>query len=163
MSDTAIMADSQEIIVDEVFSHTPETMWKTLTTAELMSRWLMRPTGFEPVKGNHFTFQTTPAGAWDGVIRCEVLEATPNQRLTHSWRGGHDDNQGYGSRLETMVSWTLTPVDGGTRLRLVHSGFVTPNNDFAFKHMSEGWPKVLQQIDAITGENDIAEVENTNG
>ena len=43
----------------------------------------MSPTGFEPVKGKHFTFQTTPAGAWDGVIHCQVLEAIPNERLAY--------------------------------------------------------------------------------
>jgi uncharacterized protein YndB with AHSA1/START domain len=153
MSEAAIMADSREIIVDEVFPHTPEVVWKTLTTAELISRWLMMPTGFEPTKGKHFTFQTTPAGEWDGVIHCQVLEVTPNERLVYAWRGGHDANAEYGSRLETVVNWTLTKVGGGTRLRLVHSGFRTPKNDFAFKNMSEGWPKVFQRIDTIAGEH----------
>jgi uncharacterized protein YndB with AHSA1/START domain len=163
MSDAAIMADSHEIVVDEVFPHTPEVVWKTLTTAELMGRWLMAPTGFEPTKGKHFTFQTTPAGKWDGVIHCQVLEVTPNERLVYAWRAGHDDNIQYGSRLETVVNWTLTKVDSGTRLRLMHSGFRTPKNDFAFKKMSEGWPKVFQKIDTIAGEHDSSKAENPNG
>jgi uncharacterized protein YndB with AHSA1/START domain len=163
MNDAAIMTDSHEIVVDEVVPHTPEVVWKTLTTAELMGRWLMMPTGFEPTKGRHFTFQTTPAGEWDGVIHCQVLEATPNERLVYAWRGGHDANAGYGSRLETVVKWTLTKVDVGTRLRLVHSGFHTPKNDFAFKGMSEGWPKVFQKIDTIAGEHDSSKAKNPNG
>jgi uncharacterized protein YndB with AHSA1/START domain len=154
MNYAAIMADSREIVVDEVFPHAPEVVWKTLTTPELMGRFLMMPTGFEPVKGKHFTFQTTPAGEWDGVIHCEVLEVTPNERLVHTWRGGHDANSGYGSRLETVVTWTLTKVDGGVRVRMVHSGFRTPKNDFAFKNMSEGWPKVVQRVCAIAGGRD---------
>ena len=162
MSDAAIMADSHEIVVDEVFPHTPEVVWKTLTTAELIGRWLMMPTGFEPTKGKHFTYQTTPAGEWDGVIHCQVLEVTPNERLVHTWRGGHDGNAGYGSRLETVVKWTLTKVGSGTRLRLMHSGFRTPKNDFAFKNMSEGWPKVFQKIDTIAGEHDSSEAKNPN-
>ena len=89
----------------------------------------MAPTGFEPVKGNRFTFQTKPAGAWDGVIRCEVLEAVPNERLAYAWLSGDANNVGYGSPLDTRVTWTLTRVKSGTRLRLVHSGFVTPTND----------------------------------
>jgi uncharacterized protein YndB with AHSA1/START domain len=162
MSDAAIMADSHEIVVDEVFPHTPEVVWKTLTTAELIGRWLMKPTGFEPTEGKHFTFQTTPAGEWDGVIHCQVLEVTPNERLVHTWRGGHDGNAGYGSRLETVVKWTLTKVGSGTRLRLMHSGFRTPKNDFAFKNMSEGWPKVFQKIDTIAGEHDSSKAKNPN-
>ncbi|WP_438035862.1 SRPBCC family protein [Sorangium sp. So ce204] len=163
MNSAAIVADSREIVVDEVFPHTPEMVWKTLTTPALMGRWLMKPIGFEPTKGARFTYQTTPAGEWDGVIQCEVLEVTPNERLVYTWKGGHAANAGYGSRLETVVTWTLTTVSGGTRLRLVHSGFQTPKNDHALRKMSEGWPKVLQKIDAITGENGAAPAEASNG
>jgi uncharacterized protein YndB with AHSA1/START domain len=146
---------TREIVVDEVFPHTPDTIWKTLTTPELMQRWLkMAPSGFAPVQGTHFTYQTTPGGAWDGVIHCEVLEVTPNQRLVYAWKGGHESNVGYGAPLETIVTWTLSRVDTGTRVRMVHSGFVLPRNRTAFKGMSEGWPKVVQTIDAITAEHD---------
>lgn len=41
---------------------------------------------------------------------------------------------------------TLAPVEGGTRLRLVHSGFRSPENDVAFDLMSPGWGRVLQSI-----------------
>ena len=154
MNDAALNTDTQEIVVDEVFPHAPETIWKLLTTGELIGRWMMVPTGFEPVKGKHFTFQTTSAGAWDGVIHCQVLEVTPNERLAYAWQGGDEGNIGYGSRLDTVVTWTLTKVESGTRLRLVHSGFVTPKNDSAFKSMSEAWKKVVQSIGAIAGGQD---------
>jgi uncharacterized protein YndB with AHSA1/START domain len=146
---------TQDIMVEEVLPHAPETIWKTLTTGELMSRWLqMTPIGFEAVKGKHFTLQTKPAGAWDGVIHCEVLEVTRNERLSYSWQGGHEGNVGYGSRLDTVVTWTLSRVESGTRLRLVHSGFVTPTNDTSFKNLSEGWNKVVRNVDTIAAEQD---------
>jgi uncharacterized protein YndB with AHSA1/START domain len=153
MTEAALKCATQDIVVDDVFPHAPETIWKTLTTGELIGRWLMKPTGFEPVKGVRFTFQTTPAGAWDGVIHCEVLEVKRNERLAYSWQAGHDSNaQQYGSRLETIVTWTLANVVGGTRLRLVHSGFLIPRNDAAFASMSQGWKKVVGRIGAISGE-----------
>jgi uncharacterized protein YndB with AHSA1/START domain len=154
MNDAALKSDTQDIVVDEVFPHAPETIWKTLTTGELISRWMMEPTGFEPVEGKRFTFRTTPAGAWDGVIHCQVLEVMPNERFVYAWKGGHEGNVGYGSRLDTVVTWTLSRVEDGTRLRLVHSGFVTPKNDTAFKNMSEGWEKIVQRIGAVTDEQD---------
>ena len=154
MNDAALKSRTQNIVVDEVFPHAPETIWKTLTTGELIGRWLMAPTGFEPVEGKHFTYQTTPAGAWDGTIHCQVLEVMPNERFSYAWKGGHEGNVGYGSRLDTIVTWTLSRVESGTRLRLVHSGFVTPKNDSAFKTMGEGWKKVVQNIGAIAGEKD---------
>jgi uncharacterized protein YndB with AHSA1/START domain len=144
---------TQDIVVEEVLPHTPETIWKTLTSGELIGRWLrMTPAGFEPVKGTRFTFQTRAAGAWDGVIHCEVLEVARNERLSYSWVSGHEGNVGYGARLDTVVTFTLARVDGGTRLRLVHSGFVTPKNDAALTNMREGWSTVVGRIGAVSGE-----------
>ena len=149
--------DTQDIVVEEVFPHAPETIWKTLTTGELIGRWLlMKPTGFEPVKGACFTFQTTPAGAWDGVIHCEVFEVARNELLSYSWQGGVDGNAQYGSRLDTIVTWTLARVDGGTRLRLVHSGFVMPKNDASFRNLREGWKQVVGRIGIISDEHQAA-------
>ena len=153
MNDAALKSATKDIVVEEVFPHAPETIWKVLTSGELIVRWLHMPsTGFEPVKGKHFTLQTRPAGAWDGIIHCEVLEVRPNERLAYAWTGGHEGNVGYGSRLETVVTFTLSRVENGTRLRLVHSGFVLPKNETAFKSMSDGWKKVVGKIGAIAGE-----------
>lgn len=152
MNDAALKSGTQEIVVDEVFPHAPQTIWRALTTGDLIARWMMEPTGFEPVEGKHFTFQTTPAGAWDGVIRCQVLEVVPNERLAYAWKGGDDGNVGYGSRLDTVVTFILSRVDNGTRLRLIHSGFVTPKNDTAFNNMSQGWPKCFQRLDVMAAE-----------
>lgn len=144
---------TQDIVIDDVFPHAPETLWKTLTSAELIGRWMMKPSGFAAVEGTAFTFQTTPAGAWDGTIHCKVLEVVPNRRLVYAWKGGDESNVGYGSRLDTVVTWTLTPVEAGTRLRLVHAGFVSPANDTAYKNMSGGWGKVIKNLITVTGEN----------
>jgi uncharacterized protein YndB with AHSA1/START domain len=155
MNDAALKPDTQSIVVDEVFPHAPETIWKTLTNGALMTRWLrMTPAGFEAVKGKRFTYQTTPGGAWDGVIHCEVLEATANERLVYRWKSGHPENVGYGAPLDTVVTFTLSKAERGTRLRLVHSGFVLPRNEMAFKNMGDGWKKVVPTIGAIAGEQD---------
>lgn len=148
----AVNPDTQVIVVDEVFPHPPAVIWKALTSGELIGRWLMAPKGFEPVAGRYFTFQTSPAGKWDGTIHCEVLEAVPNELLSYSWKGGHEDNDDYGSKLETVVTFTLTKTETGTRLRLVHSGFVLPKNDTAYRNMGEGWKKVVKKIDTIIAE-----------
>jgi uncharacterized protein YndB with AHSA1/START domain len=151
MTEAARNPATQDIVVEEVLPHAPETIWKTLTTGALIDRWLMESTGFAPVEGMRFTLQTTPAGAWDGVIQCEVLEVVPHERLSYSWRGGHDSNTEYGSRLDTVVTWTLTKVAGGTRLRVVHSGFVLPQNATTVRNLRAGWQRVVGQIGVIAG------------
>ena len=152
MNHVASEPDTQNIVVDELLPHAPETVWKAITTGTLIARWLMEPTGFEPVVGNRFTFKTTPAGAWDGLIRCEVLDVRENERFSYAWKGGDTANVGYGSPLDTMVTFTLTRVDGGTRLRLIHAGFVLPKNETAFTGMSEGWANVIRTIEGLAAE-----------
>ncbi len=132
-------------MVEGVLPHAPEVVWRTLTTAELIGLWLM-PNDFAPEVGTRFTFRTKPIGDWDGVVHCEVLEVVANRKLVYSWKGGSDSNPKYGARLDTIVTWTLTPVAAGTRLKLVHAGFRSPGNDVAFDAMSPGWGRVLDGI-----------------
>ncbi len=143
MSDAAFQADTQQIVVDEEFPHAPETIWKALTTGDLIGRWLMAPTGFEPVQGKHFTFQTKPAGAWDGTIRCQVLEVIPNERLVYAWQGGDGSSVGYGAPLNTAVPLDAYQSCNRHAPATGPLGFVTPKNDSALKTMGDGWRKVL--------------------
>ena len=154
MSSTAFDAETRDIVVDEVFPHAAGMIWKALTAGVLMARWFMPPSGFEPVEGCRFTLQTTPAGAWDGVIHCEVLDVRPMERFAYSWTAGHEDNVGYGSKLDTVVTWTLSEDAAGTRVRLVHSGFKLPTNETAFRGMGEGWSKVVPRLRATVDEQD---------
>jgi uncharacterized protein YndB with AHSA1/START domain len=139
---------TRDIVVEDVLPHSCETIWRALTQRELIARWLM-PNDFELAPGRHFTFQTKPVGTWDGVVHCEIMEIRPHEKLVYRWRGGSDDNGQYGTRLDSTVTWTLTPVEGGTRLRLVHAGFRSPQNDFAFDAMSGGWKHVLPRIGEV--------------
>ncbi len=49
-------------------------------------------------------------------------------------------------------AWTLTAVEGGTRVRMVHDGFVFPGNRFAYDAMSPGRGRVLEATGRITSE-----------
>jgi uncharacterized protein YndB with AHSA1/START domain len=140
----AFKPDTLSIVIEEALPHAPEAIWKALTDGDLIPRWMMAPTGFAPVVGRRFTFQTKPAGGWDGVIHCEVPEVAPLERPSYSWKGGHESNQGYGSRLETVVTFTLAKVEAGTQLRMVHAGFTVPKSDTAYRNMTEGWRKAAR-------------------
>src|SRR5437588_4655052 len=98
---------SGDITIEAVLAHPPETVWKALTTPEMIADWL-KPNDFAPEKGKRFTLRTEPMGNWDGVIQCEVLEIEVNRKLVYSWVGGSDDHPGYGSKLDSVVTWTLT-------------------------------------------------------
>jgi uncharacterized protein YndB with AHSA1/START domain len=106
----AVNPDTQAIVVDEVFPHAPAVIWKVLTSGELIGRWLMAPTGFEPVVGNHFTFRTTPAGEWDGTIHCHVLEVVPNERtitaMARPWKRW-SPSPSPGPRRARACAWSI--------------------------------------------------------
>jgi hypothetical protein len=77
-------------------------------------------TDMRPLVGHSFTFRQEPTPWWDGMVHCEVLELELHKRLRYAWRTGGPE----ASRLDTVVTWTLTPTpSGGTRLLLEHSGF----------------------------------------
>ena len=97
---------------------------------------------FQPSLGAKFTFRTQPMPHWDGVVECEVLAIEPHRRLSYSW------NTGGGKNLRTVVTWTLTAVEGGTRLRMEQSGF-GPQDDNNYKGASYGWQRNIEVLEKV--------------
>ena len=147
---TASMTALRSIVIERRLPHAPEKVWRALTEAELIGQWLM-PNDFRPMLGHRFTFKAKakPIGDWDGIVHCEVLAGEPNRLLRYNWVGGAVSNKTYGSLLETTVTWTLTPVDGGTHLRMEHAGFRSPDNDFAYDAMSPGWGQLTRRLEQV--------------
>jgi uncharacterized protein YndB with AHSA1/START domain len=140
-------ATTRSIVVERTLPYPPEKVWRALTRSELIAQWLM-PNDFELEVGTRFNFRTRPMGDWDGVVDCEVLEAEPFVRLRYSWVGGGTSP----SRLDSVVTWTLTPEAGGTRVRMEHAGF-RAENELAFTMMSPGWNRIVERIaDVIAAE-----------
>ena len=145
------MSETHAITVEKVLPYPAEKIWRTLTSSEMIAKWLM-PNDFVAEVGHRFNFRTRPMGDWDGVVHCEVLATEPPHLLRYSWKGGSDSNPAYGSRLNSTVTWTLTPVEGGTHLHMVHDGFVFPGNRMAHDAMSPGWGRALDRIGDLTAE-----------
>lgn len=133
MTDSGVGPGPGVIAVDQFLAHPPEKVWRALTDAELLARWLM-PNDLKPIVGHRFTFRTEPRPrqGFDGIVHCEVLAVEPRRLLRIAWRGG---------RLDTTVTWTLTPEGRGTRLLLEHAGFDPddPIQRQAFTIMGGGW------------------------
>ena len=147
MNDILPTTNTRVIEAATVIPCAPHAIWKTLTTPELMAQWIKMPlAGFAPSLGNRFTFQTTPAGAWDGSIQCQIVELQEDRRLSYTWESGDEGNVGYGSRLNSLLTWHLEPTANGTRLGLTHSGFVLPKNEATHQALSGGWEKVIKSV-----------------
>ena len=105
------------LVIERVFPHPPEKLWRALTESPLLAQWMMN-NDFEPVVGRRFQFRADPMPNWNGVVDCEVLVVDPLQRLSYNWGVGGSE-----SGLQWVVLWTLTPAEGGTHVRMEQSGF----------------------------------------
>jgi uncharacterized protein YndB with AHSA1/START domain len=127
-------ADKRTVQLDYDLAFPPEKVWRALTQADLLARWLM-PNDMVATVGHKFRFQSDPAPGFDGVVHCQVLEVTPPKRLRLTWVGGP---------LDTVVTWTLTPTATGTKLQVTQEGFPL-NNAWAYEGAKYGWQKFLGQ------------------
>jgi len=66
--------------------------------------------------------------------------------------GGSANNAVHGSILYSVLTFELTPADGGTRLKLTHDGFRSPQNDAGYDAMSSGWGGIVKRIEAVLNE-----------
>jgi len=121
------------VVVERDFAHKPEKLWRALTQPHLMAEWLM-DSDFAPTIGHNFRFTAD----W-GAVDCQVKEIEPNRSLSYSW-------DAYG--LESTVTWTLTPTDVGTQLRMEQTGF-KPDQDQAFYGAQMGWKEFFNNLDAV--------------
>src|SRR5436190_20659894 len=99
----------RDIVLECVYTAPIELVWRAITDSALLREWLM-DNDFSPVVGVRCQFRMRPQPGFSGVIQCEVLEVQMPRRLVYTWDGG-------GSWGRTTVTWTLEPLDKGTRLR----------------------------------------------
>lgn len=136
---------TRSIVVERTMPHPPLKIWRALTQSSLMAEWLMQ-NDFQACEGATFTFRAKPMGDWDGIVHCQVITFEPPSRLVYTWKGGAVPGAPYEYALDSVVEWTLTPVPGGTRVRMEQSGF-RPANEIAYTTMSGGWPRMLERLE----------------
>ncbi|HEX3788600.1 MAG TPA: FAD-dependent oxidoreductase [Pseudonocardiaceae bacterium] len=120
----------------------PATVWAALTTAEGLGAWF----------GNHATIDLRPGGTglltWDqgytADLRIERVEEPTVFGYTWPVEGLPD-----GDPRRTYVEFTLEPIETGTRLTVVETGFAQlPDDDHcrAFSGNTEGWARELGEL-----------------
>jgi len=135
---------TRTLVIERVFPHPPEKLWRALTESPLLAQWMMN-NDFEPVVGRKFQFRAEPMPNWNGVVDCEVLIVDPCQRLSYNWGTG-----GAESGLQWVVLWTLTPAEGGTHVRMEQSGF-RPDQQAAYGGAKYGWQKFFAGLERVLG------------
>jgi uncharacterized protein YndB with AHSA1/START domain len=132
-------AATRSLIIEREMPHAPEKVWRALTERPLIAQWMME-NDFQPVVGRGFTFHATPAPNWNGIVECEVLQVEPHRSLSYRW--------GVGGLEPWVVTLTLAPTAGGTRLRMEQSGF-RDDQTAAFKGAQYGWSKFIGNLESV--------------
>ncbi|SEG43222.1 Uncharacterized conserved protein YndB, AHSA1/START domain [Bryocella elongata] len=132
---------SRSVVMEKMFAHPQQKVWRALTEKALVAQWLMK-NDFEPEVGRRFQLRSEPMPNWDGIIDCEVLVVEPLKELSYRWST-------FG--LDTVVNFTLTPTEGGTLVHMEHSGFPM-DRDANYKGAMYGWQKFLGAMDKVVGE-----------
>ena len=124
-------SQTESIAFEFDLAHSPEKVWRALTDPVLLAEWLLPvlELDLELRPGVTFTFKTDPHPGWDGTVSCRFVEIETHRKLRYTWNVPF---------LETVVTFTLTPTESGTRLSLVQSGF-KPEQKQNFAGARYGW------------------------
>jgi len=117
LTDTTAPSQTEALSFEFDLKHSPQKIWRALTDPALLAEWLLpvveQKLKLEPQAA--FTLKTQPYPGWDGSVNCRFLEIEAQKKLSYAWV--------VGDMLDTVVTFTLTPTESGTRLSLVQSGF----------------------------------------
>jgi uncharacterized protein YndB with AHSA1/START domain len=115
LTDTTARAQTESISFEFVLHHAPEKVWRALTDPVLLAEWLLPVLDLKLEPGAAFTFKAPPQPGWDGTVNCRFVEIEAHRKLSYTWVVGFG--------IDTVVTFTLTPMASGTHLSLVQSGF----------------------------------------
>jgi uncharacterized protein YndB with AHSA1/START domain len=125
--------ETLSVIVEREIPFPPEKIWRALTQPHLIEEWLMK-SDFKPAVDHRFSFRAD----W-GSVDCQVMAIEAGKTLSYTW-AAHG--------LDSVVTWTLTPADTGTLLRMEQSGF-RPDQKQAFHGARFGWQKFFTGLEQV--------------
>lgn len=134
------MAKATRSIEREIFiASDPERVWQALTDAEQIVNWFALKADSRPGIGGHISL------SWELKAiepdRCHILDWQPGSRLLMTWRDAP------GGDNELPVEITLSRREGGSLLRLVHSGFLSDASwDEEYESHGRGWSYELRSL-----------------
>jgi uncharacterized protein YndB with AHSA1/START domain len=131
-------AATRSVVIEKELPHPPQKIWRALTEGPLIKEWLME-NDFQPAVGHAFTLRMKPMPGWNGIIKCQVLAMEPCKTLSYTW-----GTLGLG----TVVTFTLTPTETGTHLRVEQSGF-GPDREANYKGAQYGWQNFIGNLERV--------------
>ncbi|ODA68166.1 hypothetical protein A7A08_01337 [Methyloligella halotolerans] len=127
-------------------------VWEALTDHEKFGAWFKVRLDGPFVPGEVSTGNITYPGyehlRWESV----VTAMEPERYFAMTWHPyAIDPDRDYSAETPTLIEFTLEPTDGGTRLKVVESGFdeLPPERrDEAFRMNEGGWAQQVENVKA---------------
>ena len=125
-----------------------ERVWAVLTESRHVGAWFGQ--------GTPAPVDLRPGGTMEldhgryGVFPTTIVDVEPPRRFSYRWASAYAGQQATPDNA-TLVEFTLSEEGGGTRLRLVESGFnavTAPADkpDSTFESHSDGWTEVIKNL-----------------
>jgi uncharacterized protein YndB with AHSA1/START domain len=135
--------ESRTLDIELDLEASPEDVWRALTEAEELVRWFPLQADSIPGVGGKISFGWD--GEWESDLEIEVWE--PQKHLRTTWPWTEEDQRGDEVSQVVVDYYIEVRSGGGTRLRLVHSGFpVGPEWDDIFDGTRRGWSYELRSL-----------------
>jgi activator of HSP90 ATPase len=118
------------------FKASPRAVYEALMDSRRHSAFTGNPARIERRPGGRFT-------AYGGYLEGVTLELVPDRKIVQFWRSRNWPPYHY-----STVTFALTPVRGGTRLRFTQQG--VPNGDYRAKRagwVSSYWEKLRTYLE----------------
>jgi uncharacterized protein YndB with AHSA1/START domain len=157
------MASAADQIVKEILLHAPQDkVWRAISDAREFGRWFGAEFDGEFVPGRRMTGRIKPTKADPAVAEMQqkyagkpitiiIDRVEPKSLFSYRWHPfAIDENVDYSNEPMTLVTFTLEPSDGGTKVRIVESGFDSipiERRADAFEANEEGWRMQMQLIE----------------
>ena len=153
MLKTIATADNDALITEIHIEAPPERVFQAISDEREQRVWWDKKDGnlrnweMDARSGGKWRFSTTKTsmninGVSQFACNGEILEYDQPRALAYTWIANwHSDK----SRT-TVVRWELTPKNGGTLVKVTHSGLA--HEDVARKDYQGGWPGVVERLKA---------------
>ena len=151
MATSRISPDADAVVTEIEMAAPPERVFEALIDRKQVMQWWTS----EQCAIEGFEMERRVGGRWrydskEGTINVtgvtkfhcegEVLEYDPPRQLAYTWIANwHEDK-----KLRTVVRWELTPVAGGTRVKVTHSGLA--KEQVARLDYGKGWGGLVDQL-----------------
>jgi uncharacterized protein YndB with AHSA1/START domain len=122
-----------ELVKEIWIDAAPEKVFPYLVEPDLLTTWIGEESWNETRLGGVFRLKFDS----ENVVRGEFVEVDPPRRVVYTWGSEGRESLPVGS---TTVAFDLEPENGGTRVRLLHSGLPTAHE---VEQHNKGWDYFL--------------------